>query len=128
MRLSVHGLQAGDEGYTQRGCLGRLTSATGPVPASLGSGRPRSRLPTSAPGAAFISDQGCWEQDDDRLAARLGPWRRYAPVFTVNQSLAAPERTAFKAQTDLLAKVELVAVRQLGRRVRLRLNAALSGS
>jgi hypothetical protein len=35
----------------------------------------------------------------------------------VNQSLAAPERTAFKAQTDLLAKVELVAVRQLGRRL-----------
>jgi hypothetical protein len=50
-----------------------------------------------------------------RLAWDRGVGRRQSSP--VNQSLAAPERTAFKAQTDLLAKVELVAVRQLSRRL-----------
>ena len=34
--VAVPGLEPGEEGYTHRGCPGRLTSATGPVPASWG--------------------------------------------------------------------------------------------
>jgi hypothetical protein len=72
--LSASGLQAGDQGYTGSGCLGQLTSATGPVPASLGSGRPRPRLPTSSPGAA-INLVSCWNAMWQPWATRRGRCR-----------------------------------------------------
>src|SRR5207247_2576040 len=57
--LLLLGLSTGEAGYPRRGCLGPLASATGPVPAPLGSGRPRPRLPVSAPGAAPSLVTGC---------------------------------------------------------------------
>ena len=68
----MHGLQTGDYGYTQHGCPGRLASATGPVPASLGRAGLDLACHRRRPGQLHPWP-GLAEHADHRLAAYLDP-------------------------------------------------------